>query len=186
MVVILITAPARSNIDSFKALPRTRMDLNSRTMVKSLSVRIARKRRNMCTTVRFTPLLVLVANNGTMGMIISVLGESYQRVYKQQTYDPNEQEPLLVDWDHMNNVEEEKEQNMTKNLATRSKLNFSISSNDGNIDDQLANQIIKHLNEKIIEIQEIIHKDIYLQMIDSDNQKPVDSSVNTSLRYFRL
>ncbi|CAF0985794.1 unnamed protein product [Adineta ricciae] len=135
---------------------------------------------------RIIACMCAVFGTATMGMVISVLGESYQRVYKQQTYDPNEQEPLLVDWDRMSNVEEEKEQNMAKNLATRSKLNFSISSNDGNIDDHLANLIIKHLNEKVIEIQEIIRKDIYLQMIDNDNQKPADSSVNTSLRYFRL
>ena len=121
-----------------------------------------------------------ILGTATMGMVISILGESYQRVYKQQTYDPNEQESLPIDWNKMNNEDEEREQDIAQKRSIRSKLNFSIAINSGIIDDQLANQIIKNLNEKINEIKEIIHKDIYLQVIDHDNQKSADSSINTS------
>ncbi|CAF4342568.1 unnamed protein product [Rotaria sp. Silwood2] len=54
--------------------------------------------------------------------------------------------------------------------SVRSKLNFSISFNDATIDNQLINQIIKHLNEKFIELQRTINKDIQLQIVDDNDR----------------
>ncbi|CAF1215415.1 unnamed protein product [Rotaria sp. Silwood1] len=82
----------------------------------------------------------------------------------------------LVEKMPQSNCRKNFDQEKSRKSSVRSKLNFSISVNDNTIDDQLVNQIIRNLNEKFIELQRTINKDIHLQIIDDDEKMLIQSS----------
>ncbi|CAM4773530.1 unnamed protein product [Rotaria magnacalcarata] len=123
-------------------------------------------------TGRIIASLCALSGAVIIGMFVSVLVDRYQRAFNQKMDSIDQQMSSADTNDEERNILEESSsdtQQTDQQLSMRSKLNFSISMNDGNIDDHLANQIVRNLNEKIIELQQTINREIQLQIIDNDN-----------------
>ena len=158
---------------------------------------------------RILTCLCALVGSATMGMLVSVLVDRYQRVYNRKMYVPESSKPP-VDIDNIDEMDEDSDSVFStqkrrlsaalsqplSSLQARRKhgtpsvavqphtLQFLVSFDDRDQQRTVTNKLVTALKEKLTEALSDAEIEINLKLMDNDNQElwtlsSLDSTTNT-------